>query len=141
MEGRLRVDAELDEVAAQELVDELHDSKPTDVLQLRDRAAVHISTDVVVRPANIADRDACVVSGKSRELQRQGGCFVLDRPLEVGSLFHVTFEDDTLGLGAALAICDRCSMLSETVFESHLRFYDELDMRHLDVRDPLGGEE
>ena len=141
MKDRLRADSDLDEVVAQELVDELHHSKPADVLQLRDRAAVHISTEVAVRHANIVDREACVVTGKTRELQWQGGCFVLDRPLQVGSLFHVTFEDATLGLDASLAICDRCTMLSETAFESHLRFFDDLDIRLLDGRRALGDED
>jgi hypothetical protein len=111
-----------------ELLDDLELRCRTEVATARGLASCRRRAAVMVRAANVAERDTIVTAGHTTEVRRQGAVCIAHRPLMVGSFFHLTFDRNDLDVAPALAICDRCAMLGETSFELGFTFVHGIDL-------------
>jgi hypothetical protein len=74
----------------------------------------------------VCDRSGSGDSGLITRLGQHAASGTFARPITVGSLFLLAFEDRALAAGPLLAMCDRCAMLSETAFDAHFRLVHEI---------------
>lgn len=123
------------EAKAYELLEELELGTPSAVREAREKISIPIVTKIEVRPADLCRRSALLIEGSTREVARQGVSAICGQPVEVGSVFHVAFDEAMLDLPAVLAICDRCVMLEPTAFAVHFQFTQPIDMPQAD-REP-----
>ncbi len=111
-----------------DLLDDLELRLRTDVSSARGLATCRRKVAVTVRPANALDRDVIATAGYTSELRRLGAVCLVSRPTMVGSFFLLTFDRADLDVAPALAVCDRCAMLGDALFELSFKFVQEIDL-------------
>jgi len=109
-----------------ELLSDLEVRCRTDVSNARTLTALRYKVAVSVRPANVADRHSHAMTAHTTEVRRQGALCLAPFPIMVGNVFHLTFGRSYLDTPPVLAVCDRCSMLSDASFELGFKFVQEI---------------
>lgn len=112
------------------IVEELELSCRNDAPATRPAPAWRARVGVTVRPANVVDREAVSASAHTIELRRQGTVCIASRPVMVGNIFHLTFDRTGVHLAPALALCERCTLLSDSSFELRFKFVQDIDLPH-----------
>ena len=120
--------APLDDQQDGDLLDDLELRCRTDVSTARNIATWRCKSAVVVRPANVTDREAIATGAQTTEVRRQGVVCLASRPTMVGSFYHLTFDRKELDLPPTLAVCDRSSMLCDVSFELSFKFLQEINL-------------
>lgn len=120
---------------SQELLEDLEISQRESLGGARELASLRVQTGIEVRPANVCDRGTLVGAGQTTELRRRVTTCIVDQPPAVGSMFHLTFAQGQIDLEPVLAICERCTMLSDSAFEARFLLVDELDLTSLEHRE------
>ena len=113
---------------AYELVEELECNSLTTVREGRENVTIAVDAAIQVRPADIVRRPTTLIEGSARKLARLGVSTICDRPVEVGSVFHLTFDQAVLDLPPVLGVCDKCVMLEPTVFGVHFQFAHAIEL-------------
>lgn len=111
-----------------ESVEELRLNSPIEVRDVRQQNDVHANVPITIQPADICARDSLTIMGTSRKLAPQRLLVTCERPVAVGSVFHVTFDRSVIDVDAALGLCDRCVMLNATAFEVGIQFVHQLEL-------------
>lgn len=109
------------EVRSQNHVAEVRDSVRESVMQ-RVHAAVEL------RHGNACDRDTVVTTAQTTEVTTTEMSGISAKPVMVGSVFHLQFDRTALDVPPTLAVCDRCTMLSDTSFELRFRFTQPIEL-------------
>jgi hypothetical protein len=65
---------------------------------------------------------------QSSEVSTTGMSGIASKPIMAGSVIHMQFDRSTLDVPPTLAICDRCTMLSDTSFELRFRFTQPIEL-------------
>ena len=73
-------------------------------------------------PGDVCARGAPLSTLQTAERTAHTLAGIADRPVMVGSVFQLRFDRSELDAAPALAVCERCVMLSDTSFELRLRF-------------------
>lgn len=112
----------------QDLLDDLEMRCHTNVAPIREASATHTQARVEVRAGNACDREAVLSVLKSSEVHATTMTGIATRPVMVGSVFHLQFNQRVLDIPPTLAICDRCTMLSDASFELRMRFTQPVEI-------------
>ena len=118
----------LSESKAYELLEELELTSPTTVRKVREKVTVPVDAAIEVRPADIIRRPTVLIEGSARKLATLGVSAICDRPVEVGSVYYLTFDQAALDLAPILGVCDKCVMLEPTVFGVHFQFPHAIEL-------------
>lgn len=118
---------ELSNRQQEDMLDDLEVRCQTNVASVRDIATSRIHTSVEIRNGNACDRGTVLASVQTSEIGTTGMTGIAKQPVMVGSLFHLQFEE-AAELPAILAVCDRCTMLSDTSFELRFRFTQPIQL-------------
>jgi len=127
MAHRFGKDTRLVDDQAQELLEELEISQRAVVDSAREMSSIRVHASVVVRAANVCDRDTVLGTGHATEVARHGVACIVDRPPAVGSVFHLGFDRQQLDLEPVIAVCERCAMLGDEAFEVRFQFLGEIE--------------
>lgn len=112
----------------QDLLDELELRCTTNVAPIRDASNTRTQARIEIRSANACDRDDVLSVMTNSEIRATTMTGIASRPVMVGSVFHLKFDRQVLDLAPTLAICDRCTMHSDTSFELRMRFTQAIGM-------------
>ena len=112
----------------QDLLDELELRCDTNVASIREASSTRTKARVEIRPGNACDRDNVLSVMTSSEISATTMTGIAERPIMVGSVFHVQFDRQVLDVAPDLAICDRCTMHSDTSFELRMRFTQAVEL-------------
>ncbi|MFN3244078.1 MAG: hypothetical protein ACE37K_21405 [Planctomycetota bacterium] len=110
------------------LLDDLEVRCTTNVAELREAKAPGRPMRVEVHAANACDRDGAETELQAGDTGDQGLSGIAPKPVMVGSVFQLRFDRATTDLPPALAVCERCTMLSDTSFELRFRFAHPVDL-------------
>lgn len=110
------------------LLDDLEVRCQTNVATIRDASSQRIHTRVTLRAGNVCERTTVVAEMQTSELNASSVTGIAVQPMMVGSVFHLQFERSSLDLSPTLAICDRCTMLSDSSFELRFRFTQAIEI-------------
>jgi hypothetical protein len=110
------------------LLDDLEVRCQTNVATIRDASSRRIQARVALLPGNICERNSATTEMQTSELSSSSISGIAPKPLMVGSVFHLQFERSSLDLSPTLAICDRCTMLSDSSFELRFRFTQAIEL-------------
>jgi len=108
------------------MLDDLEVRCQTNVASVRDMTTSHIHTNVEIRNGNACERDSVLTSVQTTEVGATSMTGLAKKPVMVGSLFHLQFDQE-VDVPATLAVCDRCTMLSDTSFELRFRFTQPIE--------------
>lgn len=92
-----------------------------------------IRTKVIVQPANVVDRGEVKWLGECHDISR-GGCRVLtSRPLELGSIYWIQFEPNTIKpnnvkIDPVFARCVRGHLMRENAFDFGMSFLTPIEL-------------
>lgn len=112
----------------QDLLDDLELTCHTNVASIRDASSTRTQARVEVRAANACDRGEVLSVLKSSEVNATTMTGIATKPVMVGSVFHLQFDQRILDIPPTLAICDRCTMLSDASFELRMRFTHPIEI-------------
>jgi hypothetical protein len=112
----------------QDLLDDLDMRCLTNVASIREAAATHTQARVEVRAGNACDREGVLSVLKSSEVNATTMTGIATKPVMVGSVFHLQFDQRILDIPPTLAICYRCTMLSDASFERRMRFTQPVEI-------------
>ncbi|MFT7534829.1 MAG: hypothetical protein ACI85K_000779 [Hyphomicrobiaceae bacterium] len=112
----------------QDLLDDLDMRCLTNVASIREAAATHTQARVEVRAGNACDREGVLSVLKSSEVNATTMTGIATKPVMVGSVFHLQFDQRILDIPPTLAICYRCTMLSDASFELRMRFTQPVEI-------------
>ena len=115
-----RDDPTMADAQVEELLDDIEMRSRADLAAAREMSSIHCKAEIVIRPGNAA------VSGRAVELRSHGLTSLAETPLNVGDVYHLTFDRTELDIDPLLAVCDRCTMLGDTSFEARFRFFNEV---------------
>jgi len=114
--------------AQDDLLDDLEVRCTTNVAPLREAKIARHRVRVDVQAGNACDRAGMLTELQTNELNDHGLSGIAPKPLMVGSVYHLQFDRSTTDVAPALAVCDRCTMLSDTSFELRFRFAHPVDL-------------
>ena len=112
----------------QALLDELDVRISTKVSSIREATATRANARVELRAGNACDRNAIVSVLQTTEVHPTTLTGIANQPVMVGSVYHLQFDRRNLDISPTLAICDRCTMLSDVSFELRLRFTQPIEL-------------
>tara|TARA_R110002096_G_scaffold170339_4_gene342668 strand:+ start:752 stop:1144 length:393 start_codon:yes stop_codon:yes gene_type:complete len=112
----------------QDLLDELEVRIDTSVASIREATTNRTHARVELRAGNACDRDAVVSVLQTSEVHATTVTGIANKPIMVGSVFHLQFDQRILDIAPTLAICDRCTMFSDVSFELRLRFTEPVEI-------------
>ena len=98
---------------------EFASSAAADITVNRNRLARAVQ--VTVRPADVIDRQTDELVIRTSEIGDRCVVGFGPEPRMVGSVYHLEFDRSSLDCPSTLAVCDRCTMLSEASFELRFR--------------------
>ena len=109
------------------VLEELELNRPEEIRSARGEISITVRSRITARPADLCDRESECYEGTSRELQRRSIFGVFDRPVPVGSVFHLTFDEQELDLPPAYAMCHKCAILKDDAFDVTFSFLTPVD--------------
>ena len=113
---------------ALQALSELERNTDAAILAQRSSERIDIQARIFVRPANASQRHQFTIEGVTADVSN-GGCMALfSRPIMVGDMFWITFDDERLRLGSLFARCLRCRMVREDAYETGFRFLNDVDL-------------
>ena len=113
---------------ALEALAELECNTSDAILAQRSSERIEIQTKVLVQPGNVSERHRYTIEGVTADISN-GGCMVLlPRPIMVGDLFWITFDDQHVHIGSLFSRCLRCRFVREDAFETGFRFLQDVDV-------------
>jgi len=121
-------DDSLTEQQQQSLLDDLEVRCQTNVAAIREAASVRTRVRVELRSANACDRETLLAEVQTSEISSATLTGIATTPVMVGSVYHLRFDRQTLDVTPALAVCDRCTMLSDAAFDLRFRFTQPIDV-------------
>lgn len=105
---------------------ELKANLPEEIVKQRSSQRLEIRAKVTARPGNSAERFEIEYAGVTGDVS-QNGCQVLfTLPLQVGSVYWLSFDSDDLTIGSVMARCLRCRLVREDAFETGFQFFEEV---------------
>lgn len=110
------------------MLDDLEVRCQTNVAAVREATSHRMHAVVELRHGNAGERDSVLTSLQTSAVSSTGLAGIAAKPLMVGSVFHMQFDRKTIDVPPALAICDRCTMLSDTSFELRFRFIQPIEV-------------
>lgn len=119
---------EISDSQQENMLDDLEVRCQTNVAAVREATAHRIQVEVELRHGNISERDSVLATMQTSEISSTGLSGIGDKPLMVGSMFYMQFDPATLDVPPALAICDRCAMLSDSSFGLRFRFTQSIEL-------------
>ena len=113
---------------ALESLSELEHNTSDAILAQRSSERIEIQTRLILQPGNSSDRHRFSIEGVTADISN-GGCMVLTpRPIVVGDLFWMTFDESQVHIGSLFARCLRCRFVREDAFETGFRFMQNVDL-------------
>jgi hypothetical protein len=112
----------------EDMLDDLDVRCQTNVAAVRATTCRRVHAAVELRPGNACDRDSLLTCMQSSEVSTTGMSGIASKPIMAGSVIHMQFDRSTLDVPPTLAICDRCTMLSDTSFELRFRFTQPIEL-------------
>jgi hypothetical protein len=114
-----------DAVAA---ADSIQSSNADAIAAQRKHRRFDIHLKIIVQPANSIDRAETKWLGECHDIS-SGGCRVLvQRPLELGSLFWIQFEPSEFSIDPVFARCVRGHLMRENAFEFGMSFLTPIEL-------------
>lgn len=111
---------------AEALIDELSRSTPEAVKKMRSHTRLSIRVNVVVVPASLSHRTGVRLQGITGDVSAGGTQILLPRPLNIGDVYQVSFDRQTLDIPDVFAICLRGRQVRPDAFEAGLRFLEAI---------------
>ncbi len=113
---------------AEALIDELSQSTPEAVKKMRSHTRLSIRVNVVVEPASLSHRTGVRLQGITGDVSAGGTQILLPRPLNIGDVYQVSFDRQTLDVQDVFAICLRGRQVRPDAFEAGLRFLEAITL-------------
>lgn len=120
----------------QQLLSDLEKQSLQQIQKLRKHQRFEVRVPVVLQHGSSSARREPMV-GTSVDLS-DGGCMLqFPRPVGVGDIFQLTFEDGRLDLPVVFARCRRCAMIREDLFEAGFSFFSPISLHDAVAEDGL----
>ena len=111
-----------------ELLKDLERQNLEAIRHQRKHARFEVSVPVLLKPGNASAPPTDAFRGTSKDLS-EGGCMIqFPRPVYVGDVFRLTFEDEALDVPEVFARSRRCIMIREGVFEVGFSFFNPISL-------------
>lgn len=110
------------------LIDELAQSTPDAVRQMRHHTRLSIRVKVFVEPASLSHRDGVRLQGVTGDLSAGGTQILVPCPLLIGDLYQIWFDRSELDLPAVFALCLRGRTIRPDAYEAGLRFLEPVTL-------------
>lgn len=120
--GMFQSDSALDALVA------LEQSTQSNVTKLRAHERINIHCKVLVQTGNSSERHVPGVEIVTADVSNGGSMALSPRPLAVGDIYWLTFDNSQLMIGSLLARCLRCRLVREDAFEVGFRFLTQIDV-------------
>lgn len=108
---------------------ELEKNTDREILAQRASERLDIKCKVVIRAANVSERQRVTIEGITADISNGGCQIMVSRPIFVGDYFLLDFPDGTLQIGSTLSRCLRCRLIQEDAFEVGFRFEHDIDLQ------------
>ena len=106
-----------------DILQDLSQNTSEEIRRQRAHFRVTIKAGIVVRPGNSSQRLSFKVRGVTGDIS-QGGCSILlPVPVNVGDVYQLEFDQETVGLPMTYARCVRCRLVREDAFEIGFAFF------------------
>lgn len=106
-----------------DILQDLSQNTSEEIRRQRAHFRVAIKACVIVRPGNSSERLSFKVRGVTGDIS-QGGCsMLLPVPVNVGDVYQLEFDRETIGLPLTYARCVRCRLIREDAFEIGFAFF------------------
>lgn len=120
--GMFENDSALDALVA------LEQSTQSNVAKMRAHERINIHCKVLVQAGNSSERHVPGVEVVTADVSNGGSMVLSPRPMMVGDIYWLTFDNSQLMIGSLLARCLRCRLVREDAFEVGFRFLSQIDL-------------
>ena len=111
-----------------ELLAELEQNRMQNIQHQRSHERLLIKSGIVVEPGNISDDSKFKVQGTTGDIS-EGGCrALLPKPLRVGDIYRLVFDNSVLKLPTLYAKCVSCRMVRQHGFESRFSLFEHIEL-------------
>lgn len=111
-----------------EAVASLESNNATAVKFARKHHRFEIRTQVLVQPSDSIDRDGADWRGECHDISNGGCRLLLNKPLQLGSIYWIQFKPSTVTLDPVFARCVRGCLLRENAFEFGMSFLTPIEL-------------
>ena len=111
-----------------ELTGELSKSTPEAVEKMRASTRLSIRAKVIVEPASLSHRDGRKLQGVTGDISSGGTQILLPRPLAVGDVYQLAFDQEQIELPLIYALCLRARRVRPDAYEAGLRFLEPVTL-------------
>ncbi|MCA9127907.1 MAG: PilZ domain-containing protein [Planctomycetales bacterium] len=128
----------LDNTASQPAQGDLWDSlsqlranTPDALLKLRTERRIGISVPVVIKPGDASRRHTEAIEGITGDMSVHGCQVIVERPIWVGDLFWLEFDNRQLNVEPQIAVALRCVVIGDMKFETGFKFMQSVDLSRI----------
>ena len=116
------------EPESSEFLAELERNTASEIRRQRSQERFEVKAKVVVRPGNTSDQALFAIQGMTGDISEQGCRVLLPRPLQVGDIYRLAFDESVFSLPLVFARCVRCRLVREDAYEIGYIFFSPLEM-------------
>ena len=110
------------------LIEELAQSTPEAIKQMRSSTRLSIRAKVVVEAASLSHRDGVRLQGVTGDVSEGGTQILVPRPLSIGDLYQLSFDRTAVDIPPVYALCLRGRQVRPDAFEAGLRFLEPITL-------------
>ena len=107
---------------------ELERNTASEIRRQRSHERHEIKAKVVVRSGNTSELAKLAIQGMTGDISQQGCRILLPRPLHVGDIYRLAFDDSIFNLPLVFARCIRCRLIREDAYEVGCNFFSPLEL-------------
>jgi len=107
---------------------ELERNTASEIRRQRSHERYEIKAKVVVRPGNTSEQSKFAIQGTTGDISEQGCRILLPRPLHVGDIYRLAFDDTVFNLPLVFVRCIRCRLIREDAYEVGCIFFSPLEL-------------
>lgn len=111
-----------------EMLRDLERSTSDEIRRQRAHFRIAVKAGVVLQPGNASEMLQLKVKGVTGDVS-QGGCSALfPIPIQVGDIYRMQFDRQTLDLPLTFVRCVRCRLIREDSFEAGFTFFSPITL-------------
>lgn len=102
---------------------QLKKNVPESLIETRGAERIPIRVPVIIRSANLSERDGLVIDAETGDVSETGCLIVVSKPRRVGDFYNLEFNRSEFDRDPTTARCLRCRWIRENWFETGFEFF------------------
>ncbi len=112
----------------EDLLGDLELNTPEEIRRLSKSSRMSLRMTIEARLAGASHLGEDRVLGRSEEISKKRVLGVYPRPLRVGDIYQIRFDEEQLKHAPVLGVCSKCRLINEESFEALIQLYTPVDL-------------